>query len=739
MAFSSPSYSKRNTVEKCLPRLSESVFIGLCNILGTAELVTMRRDVADFYEMIKNEANKKEFIMMISGSFKEGFRLLGSDRDFMYWPVNHQVIWDVSLFHEKCMQHLSESVFMGLCTIVGTSEQVTMRRDVLDMHELLNNLENINYISRMVSGSYREGFRLKISDVDMMYWSNHNRVIWDLGQSKFYEKYKLNLIVSDSSESPPGFTLLWLPFMNNLEKVCKVMKNRFYISSSKYKQSIQPSFKGFTEITSGMHGPCIASSAFAGVVDMDEAHCFASDFWPPSASSWIHRCTSWPGPHLVAEIVRKGCHFVAIGHSLGIHEDIEWRISFSLAETQLVYAMNHCQFLTYGLLKLFLKDVINNGVSSEEKLLCSYHMKTAVFWAIQQNKLLKWCPQNLLECFWVCFKLILKWVYEGVCPNFFIPENNMFLTKIHSDSQLILFLRLYTLYENGCVSCLLHYPFIRARVLNVLYNPGCSICTDEHTLISEVMFDELLFREINLIVLYSKKSNLRPVEMLETNVNKQKYIIDKISCNMLKLVAKFGCISDALYLAMYYYKTSRYTEALSIIEMTKVKLSQPYVIHLLQIGGRQKYMYSEAVGGKNWSIKMRDALGMHVILFDNICYFKEILIEQVDKRKRKSLIVPPFILIHMLELLCYRKVDTQKVQTALNDLRILVHFSLFENIFFSDISWQILGVCQYMTGDFKAAFYSYQQSLRQFPMQHLQTSTIIRIIILIYKVIHLQK
>ena len=76
--------------------------------------------------------------------------------------------------------------------------------------------------------------------------------------------------------------------------------------------------------------------------------------------------------------------------------------------------MNHTQFLTYGLLKLFVKD-INNGLSENEKLLCSYHMKTAIFWTIQRITIAQWCPQQLLAGFWACFKLLLKWVYEGVC------------------------------------------------------------------------------------------------------------------------------------------------------------------------------------------------------------------------------------------------------------------------------------------------------------------------------------
>ena len=84
-----------------------------------------------------------------------------------------------------------------------------------------------------------------------------------------------------------------------------------------------------------------------------------------------------------------------------------------------LYSMNHTQFLTSGLLKLFLKEIINKDISEEKTVLSSYHMKTAIFWVIQQNTIC-WNSENLLTGFWVCFKILLKLVYEGVCSNFFI-------------------------------------------------------------------------------------------------------------------------------------------------------------------------------------------------------------------------------------------------------------------------------------------------------------------------------
>lgn len=356
----------------------------------------------------------------------------------------------------------------------------------MDITEMLKqNAALGNQSKGMLSGSQREGFRLR-SDIDYMQWPNNHPVIWDFSQSHFYNTQDNALILCDSSESPPGFTLLWLPLESatgTVSSACVRMNGMLYISSSKYREVT------CSLITPGstIHGPC-GSGIFNDILEYDNAHCFISDFWPPYASSWIDRCHSWPPSHVVNEIVRNGCHFVAIGHKLGNHTDTEWRISFSRAEYKLVYAMNHAQFLTYGLLKLFLKEIVNKGLRDEDKLLCSYHIKTAVFWAIQQNTLPHWCPQNLLDCFWVCFKLLLKWVYEGVCPNFFIPENNMFLSNIYGEAQSTLFTRLYKLYEKG-IALLLHSSSIRSYIINVLCNPRLTICTGEHSLISEIELD----------------------------------------------------------------------------------------------------------------------------------------------------------------------------------------------------------------------------------------------------------
>ncbi|XP_078322093.1 uncharacterized protein LOC111115739 [Crassostrea virginica] len=665
-----------------------------------------------------------------------------------------------NVYIDAGFQHLCESVFVRLCQIVGTSVQVAIRRETRNIEEMVERRVADNFdVIEMENGSIREGFRLEGSDVDIMGWPNNHRVICDMSQSEHYYAENKTLILSDSSESPPGFTLLELltPTIYRVVKsACVPMNDRLYISSSLYRQQTQSHlFPG-----SIAHGPC--ESGEVGGLEYDIARCFACDFWPRSAMTCINRCHSWPDREVVNQIVRNECHFVPIGHPLGLHEHEEWSISFSLAEHKLVHSMNHCQFLTYGLLKIFLKEVIDKQSEETNKLLCSYHMKTVIFWVIQQNAVALWCPQNLLAGFWVCFKLLLKWMYEGVCPNFFIPENNLFLSKVHGSAQRKLFLELQGLYEKG-LACLLQSPSIKSYITNVLYNPRLSICTNQDRMISECDHDKEFFNEIHRNISYSPKNldhNIKYLHTIElmigepltqyqvlmlqrstadilqntaftlhnmytnTGLNKQMYISDRMSCHMLKLAAKFGCISDMMYIAMFYCKTFRFREALYITEMIKVKLAQPGLMYRKHVDPER---YTEAVGGQSWSTKMRQAVAYDIELNAHTCYINELTLEQ--QSVSHLLNIPLFVLLHFVEFLCNRHIDTTLAQTALENLQVLVHHDqrLYVHDLKRDISWEILGICQQMTGNLQAALYSYQQSITQYPLHKIQNATHMRI------------
>ena len=101
-----------------------------------------------------------------------------------------------------------------------------------------------------------------------------------------------------------------------------------------------------------------------------------------------------------------------------------------------------------------MKEVID--ANSEVKgLLCSYLLKTALLWEITKAVNL-WNPSSLLHCFWKCFNRLLQLVNSSYYPNFFIPQNNMFVGKIEGPNRDKLLPHLRALHSEGykCLSLL---------------------------------------------------------------------------------------------------------------------------------------------------------------------------------------------------------------------------------------------------------------------------------------------
>ncbi|XP_062604610.1 uncharacterized protein LOC134266375 [Saccostrea cucullata] len=258
---------------------------------------------------------------------------------------------------------LSEVVYVGLCRKIGAPTEVAMRRDIMDMEEMINKHLYMHIGGWMNSGSYREGFRFASSDVDIMFWSWNHKLITDISQLRVYDPSAYEIILMEDSDTPPGFVTLRLLTPQNSRLILSLVpfKDGVFISSSLWREDyfqtlINNEYFQQTNIT--IHGPC--SSGFVGDLEFDHAVCFASIFWPKISGGWVDRCQrhTWPPIPVLEKILRNGCHCVPIGSKIeSTSYELECRLSFSQAEKQLVCTMNHTQFLCYGLLKIFLKEV----------------------------------------------------------------------------------------------------------------------------------------------------------------------------------------------------------------------------------------------------------------------------------------------------------------------------------------------------------------------------------------------
>lgn len=240
------------------------------------------------------------------------------------------------------LARISEVLYVGLCRNknIGTPTEVTIRRKVLEMWEIIERSLDKHMIY-MFTGSFKDGFRLKSSDMDAMQWFTDCDVFDELSQCMAVQTSGVNVILLEHSETtPPGFVLLKLLSPGFVQEhgfsfTIVTYKNGRYISGEKF---INMFYQVITSLNFGgesvrSHGPCI--NYYFDNQECDLAMCFACQYWPQTALSWFDRCQNqgWPVQSVLKEILLNGCHAMPIrSETYSNDNELEWRLSFSLAE-----------------------------------------------------------------------------------------------------------------------------------------------------------------------------------------------------------------------------------------------------------------------------------------------------------------------------------------------------------------------------------------------------------------------
>lgn len=178
----------------------------------------------------------------------------------------------------------------------------------------------------------------------------------------------------------------------------------------------------------------VLTRGLAHVKSVDTVVALKCREWPKIAEEWIERRREfdWPGGALIEEAVEKGCYLVPIGGHQSQCEEMEWRISFVLAERLLIRNMNFIQRFVYSILKTIRKEIFGHFSA----IISSYIVKTAVLWVSEENDVSSWEPGFVLRYVRLCFLKILNFLQVDFCPNFFMNKCNLFHAKYSEDERL---------------------------------------------------------------------------------------------------------------------------------------------------------------------------------------------------------------------------------------------------------------------------------------------------------------
>ncbi|XP_063423796.1 uncharacterized protein LOC134707720 [Mytilus trossulus] len=314
-----------------------------------------------------------------------------------------------------------------LCHKIGSEEVVKARRLTLTSQDIAGSPKDF---LRLSSGSKGEGLNLNGSDLDVMFFDQRFKVYES--EREAVQNHDC-VLVMETEDTQPCYTYLRLftnynILPNKYKQVLQQQSGKNLISSELYKLWMIDNTISDIMINSpinNIHGPCLSDKKG----EYDVAFCFQCDQWVSHAQPWITRAReTWPSPELISKITLCGVLFVPIGYKGSKNDHLQWRISFSIAEKLLIYSFSHTQFLCYALLKVLLKEIVDRN-ENLKGLLCSYFLKTLMFWIAEETEPYIWRSDNIIQCFRVCLKRLLYCIEYSTLLHYFIPDNNLFYLR----------------------------------------------------------------------------------------------------------------------------------------------------------------------------------------------------------------------------------------------------------------------------------------------------------------------
>ncbi|XP_060554565.1 uncharacterized protein LOC132715571 [Ruditapes philippinarum] len=332
---------------------------------------------------------------------------------------------------------------------------------------------NNHNIEEIFVGSLCEGIGMSwCNDLDVLH-INHSVICCK--NSTFTENDKV-IFKMEQIKAPAGYTYLKLlsngtdpATYESLEYAIDKRKSEKYLSSKLFVTKEKYAFhykKGslFHKITyyKSQHGPAIPthfnlhwilkkihSSMNINDLKMDFVRAFPCQPDDEILDAWKSRDRKcgWPRQETIAHVMSLQVYVVPVGQKGSRNEDLQWRISFTLAETHLIQAFNNTQTKVLVLMKLIAKHILQPLCSE----ITSYVVKTVMLWQAERMDQNAFCVENLLSRLMDALTSLKSAVENKNLPSYMIPQKNLLENKIDTKEQGLVLRKLKELESNGLI------------------------------------------------------------------------------------------------------------------------------------------------------------------------------------------------------------------------------------------------------------------------------------------------
>ncbi|XP_060574446.1 uncharacterized protein LOC132732101 [Ruditapes philippinarum] len=508
---------------------------------------------------------------------------------------------------------------------------------------------------------------------------------------------------------------------------------KMYVSSTLFckhgiPRNLKPNEKGKIDIE--FNGPAITNS------NVDYVQTFEMQTWPEEAKIWKarKRSNNWPSISLLNRLEKEiPCYVAPIGNKRSPEFDLEWRLSFVELERELIWSLNDTQFKCYIFLKL-LKNLL-----SEHRILeniTSYHLKNVLFWTCETLPESEWLHRNLIYCVKKCLKMLEVCIRDNKLEHYFIPENNLFqnihfklksnddtFRMLHGNiNKITTMLAIYSKQEY-----LYHTPtdivFYSAlfeiiwTYCSMLYDPTIVNCC-----IKRFPEAEMLASCIKIIQAVTKWRRDRLTKVFDQGLRHTATLV-KTTVSMINEGQDMDFSQSTLNIAIVYFKHELYDKTITALKTLFADKSKKVFVSCLGqprflcfATGEMSDLTSKA---RNVNIHIPDERKKVVYQFVTEYNLNDILpypfaLQSYINSKRDTFRYNPVVVAYYLLCMSYLKLGhLDKFKDALMRFKHAVKFNVNRKDFY--LSLMLLGNCLYCSGDIKASYKYFAESMKVKP------------------------
>jgi len=289
------------------------------------------------------------------------------------------------------------------------------------------------------------------SDTDMFTSRDNHLVVLE---EKGWCKEKWNLLAFKDEDTPPQFYKLWRMEHDKLGYITEPLhstdavddQGRVLVSNKCFDEDMESIVGHLVQHKSTTHGPQVNVGGLIShgpsrswTEQIDYVNALPCDTLPEECQFLFERPRPghWPKQKSLEYAKQCPAFFVPQGPPNVVIEDriLQWRLSTTLIERQLMFDLTEVQMLVYILLKMLRVCYIKPHFDDK---LSTFHFKTAIMFTIESHLPDIWRRDNLLACTNFCFNTLLRWIKLRFCPHFTTKGVNLFNGKLsrHELKQL---------------------------------------------------------------------------------------------------------------------------------------------------------------------------------------------------------------------------------------------------------------------------------------------------------------